>query len=28
LSLSLCYKDSEDERVNKEINEMINKIIW
>lgn len=28
LSLALCYKDSEDERVNKEINEMINKIIW
>ena len=28
LSLALCYKDSDDERVNKEIIEMIDKIIW
>lgn len=28
LSLALCYKDSDDERINKEINEMIDKIVW
>lgn len=28
LSLALCYKDSDDERVNKEINEMIDKMVW
>ena len=28
LSLMLCYKDTDDERVRKEITEMINKIIW
>lgn len=28
LSLALCYMDSDDERVNKEINEMIDKMVW
>lgn len=28
LSLTLCYKDSDDERVRKEITEMTDKIIW
>jgi hypothetical protein len=28
LSLSLCYRDTDDERVRKEITEMINKIAW
>ena len=28
LSLALCYKDTDDERVRKEIMEMINKMIW
>jgi len=28
LSLMLCYLDTDDERVRKEINEMINKIVW
>jgi DNA-binding MarR family transcriptional regulator len=28
LSLALCYKDADDERVRKEITEMINKITW
>lgn len=28
LSLALCYKDSDDERVSKEINEMIDNMIW
>ena len=28
LSLALCYKDSDDERVNKELKTMINNMIW
>jgi DNA-binding MarR family transcriptional regulator len=28
LSLMLCYKDTDDERVGKEITEMINKMVW
>jgi DNA-binding MarR family transcriptional regulator len=28
LSLALCYKDTDDERVRKEITEMINKMVW
>jgi len=28
LSLSLCYNDTDDERVRKEITEMIDKMIW
>ncbi|GHT36389.1 hypothetical protein AGMMS49574_28040 [Bacteroidia bacterium] len=28
LSLSLCYKGTDDERVRKEITEMINKMVW
>ncbi|MDR1631369.1 MAG: hypothetical protein LBR97_00515 [Dysgonamonadaceae bacterium] len=28
LSLALCYKDTEDERVHKEIKEMIDKTVW
>lgn len=28
LSLALCYKDTDDERVRKEITEMIDKIVW
>ena len=28
LSLALCYKDTDDERVKKEITEMIDKIVW
>jgi len=28
LSLALCYRDTDDERVHREINEMINKRVW
>jgi DNA-binding MarR family transcriptional regulator len=28
LSLAICYKETDDERVRKEITEMINKIVW
>ena len=28
LYLALCYRDMDDERVDKEIDEMIDKIIW